>query len=136
MEDLRTCSFTIRGFSTRSFWTTDPSLLKGFHCSSFSYVPVLLLVGVVGRQGRESLVLVTAGSKSSLLCAFISCMTCGFGLLILKGNSHLVGNRTGPFCTGFVVTVTEHQINYKEGPPLKMELSSGGCVPCSTNFLC
>lgn len=30
----------VRGFSTRSFWTTDTFLLEGFRCSISGYVPV------------------------------------------------------------------------------------------------
>lgn len=44
LEDLGTWPF-MRGFTTGSFWTTDPSLLKGFWCSSSRYVLVLWLRG-------------------------------------------------------------------------------------------
>ena len=69
-------------FSTRSSWTMDPLLLKGFESSGLCHVPVLWFC-VVGL-GLDS------GSylgQNCLLCTCYSCMTSGFVPLSLENNS-------------------------------------------------
>lgn len=75
----------VRGFSIRSSRTADPSLLKGFWCSSSGHVhpgP-----WVLWWQVHETLVPGVTGGQISFLCACFGCVTCGFGLLSLQSNS-------------------------------------------------
>lgn len=75
----------VRGFSIGSSRTADPSLLKGFWCSSSGHVhpgP-----WVLWWQVHETLVPGVTGGQISFLCACFGCVTCGFGLLSLQSNS-------------------------------------------------
>lgn len=76
----------LRSFNTRSFWTTNSLLLKGFGCSSSGYVPSFGSMCLFG-SGDKTFILGATEGQNYLLYACLSYMTCSFGLWSLKSNS-------------------------------------------------